>query len=293
MTACGRSQSRDERVSTKSGLIASIGRVLRRTGSQVVAFVAILGRAPRPSSGRASPWPSSLRLLAGAAITIAMVAAAMVYLDAWAIDQVRLIPFQVIQLFDDITDLGLSGWFLFPTSALVIAIAAVATPALGRIANLVLLSIVVRLQFVFFAVAAPGLIFTVLKRLVGRVRPSMLGPFAYMPFSWQPEYASFPSGHSTTAFSAAIALGALFPRARPLFWLYAVTIAASRVIITVHYPSDVIAGALVGGFGAILVRNWFAARRLGFAVAPDGRIVTLPGPSLGRIRMVARKLSGA
>ena len=71
------------------------------------------------------------------------------------------------------------------------------------------------------------------------------------------------------------------------------TIAASRVIITVHYPSDVIAGALVGGFGALLVRNWFAARRLGFAIAPDGRVMALPGPSRHRIRMVARKLRGA
>jgi membrane-associated phospholipid phosphatase len=199
----------------------------------------------------------------------------------------------VLQTFDEITDLGLSGWFLFPTSLLVIALAALATPELGRIANLVLLSLVVRLQFVFFAVAVPGLIFTILKRLVGRVRPSVWGPFAYVPFSWQPEYASFPSGHSITAFSAAVALGILFPRARPIFWLYALTIAASRVIITVHYPSDVIAGALVGGFGAMVVRNWFAARRLGFAIAPDGRVVTLPGPSLRRLKLVARKLSGA
>jgi len=291
MTATGRSQSRDELKSTKSGLIASMRSALRRTGSHLVAFVAILWRAPR--SPRASPWPTRTRLLGGLVVSIAIVAAAMLYLDLWAIEQVRLFSFRVLQTFDDITDLGLSGWFLFPTGALVIAIAAIATPALGRIANLVLLSLVVRLQFVFFAVAAPGLFFTVLKRVVGRVRPSVWGPFAYMPFSWQPEYASFPSGHSTTAFSAAVALGALFPRARLALWLYAVTIAASRVIITVHYPSDVIAGALVGGFGAIVVRNWFAARRLGFAIAPDGRVVTLPGPSLHRIKMVARKLRGA
>jgi undecaprenyl-diphosphatase len=266
---------------------------LRRTGSHLAAFVAILWRAPRPLSRPASPWPSHARLLVGLVISTAIVAAAMLYLDLWAIEQVRLFPFRVLQTFDDITDLGLSGWFLLPTSMLVIVLAALATPALGRTANLVLVSIVVRLQFVFFAIAAPGLFFTVLKRLVGRVRPSVWGPFAYMPFSWQPEYASFPSGHSTTAFSAAVALGALFPRARVAFWLYAVVIAASRVIITVHYPSDVIAGALVGGFGAIVVRNWFAARRLGFAIAPEGRVVTLPGPSLHRIKMVARKLRGA
>jgi undecaprenyl-diphosphatase len=293
MTATGRSQSHDEVAAAKSGLVVSIRSALRRAGSHMVAFVALLWRPPRLSFRRVSPWPSPPRLLAGLVLCIASIAAAMLYLDVWAIDQVRFLPFRVLQIFDDITDLGLSGWFLFPTGLLVIAIAFLATPALGRIANLVLLSIVVRLQFVFFAVAAPGLCFTVLKRLVGRVRPSALGPFAYMPFSWQPEYASFPSGHSTAAFSAAIALGTLFPRARLALWLYALTIAASRVIITVHYPSDVIAGALVGGFGAILVRNWFAARRLGFTIASDGRVVTLPGPSLHRTWMVARKLVGA
>jgi len=170
MTATGRSQSRDEPGSAKSGPMASIGRALRRTGSQLAAFVTILWRAPRPLSRRVLPWPSSVGLLAGSAVAIAVVAAAMLYLDAWAIEQVRFVPFRVLQAFDDFTDLGLSGWFLFPASALVIAIAALATPALGRIANLVLLSIVVRLQFVFFAVAVPGLLFTVLKRLVGRVR---------------------------------------------------------------------------------------------------------------------------
>ena len=63
-------------------------------------------------------------------------------------------------------------------------------------------------------------------------------------------------------------------------WIYAVMIALSRVIITAHHPSDVIAGAIVGAVGALLVRNWFAARRLGFAVRTDGTVFTLPGPSV-------------
>ena len=74
-----------------------------------------------------------------------------------------------------------------------------------------------------------------------------------------------PSGHATTAFAALVAIGAIFPQARALMWIYAVLIALSRVVITAHHPSDVIAGAIVGAVGALLVRNWFAARRLGFA----------------------------
>jgi membrane-associated phospholipid phosphatase len=57
-----------------------------------------------------------------------------------------------------------------------------------------------------------------------------------------------------------------------------------------HYPSDVVAGAVVGALGALLVRDWFAARRLGFAIAADGSVSTLPGPSLARIKRVARSL---
>src|SRR5205823_7007912 len=101
-----------------------------------------------------------------------------------------------------------------------------------------------------------------------------------------------PSGHSTTAFAAAFAIGAVWPRARIPMWTYAAIIAASRVVITAHYPSDVAAGAVVGVFGAIFVRNWFAACRIGFAQHPDGGVMAHPGPTLRRIKRVARRLIG-
>ena len=49
--------------------------------------------------------------------------------------------------------------------------------------------------------------------------------------------------------SALVAIGAIFPQARALMWIYAVLIALSRVVVTAHYPSDVIAGAIVGAVG--------------------------------------------
>ena len=76
-----------------------------------------------------------------------------------------------------------------------------------------------------------------------------------MPFSWKVEYASLPSGHATTAFAAAVAVGALWPRTRPVMWAYALVIAVSRVVLTAHHPSDVLAGALVGALGALLVQG--------------------------------------
>jgi undecaprenyl-diphosphatase len=149
----------------------------------------------------------------------------------------------------------------------------------------------VRIGFVFTAIAVPGLFVTTLKRLIGRARPMVEGnTWAYEPLGWQVEYASLPSGHATTAFSALVALGALFPEARALLWIYAVLIAVSRVVVTAHHPSDVVAGAIVGAVGALLVRNWFAARRLGFWVGSDGAVRKLPGPSLRHLKGALRKL---
>jgi len=173
-----------------------------------------------------------------------------------------------------------------------VTIAAFARNGLGVpiLLMVVLAMMVARLGYVFVAVGLPGLVSTVVKRWIGRVRPSAAGPFAYEPFSWQPEYASFPSGHATTAFAALVAIGIVFPRARPVLWIYALLIAASRVMVSAHYPSDVIAGAAFGAFGALWVRDWFAVRRLGFLVGPDGLVHTKAGPSRRRTKQVAGAL---
>src|SRR5271170_2500665 len=156
-----------------------------------------------------------------------------------------------------------------------------------------------RFGFLFLAVAVPGLFVTIVKRLIGRARPyvgSHDDPFFYMPFVWRPEFASMPSGHATTAASAAVAIGAIWPRTRSIMWLYAAIILLSRVVVLAHHPSDVIGGALVGVVGALLLRSWFAARRLGFSQGSGGQgsggIQTFPGPSWRRIKAAAREVFG-
>ena len=218
-----------------------------------------------------------------AAVAIAVIVATMVLLDAWSVRQARGLPADLLTAARRFTDLGKAGWFLWPLGILLLALVAIYSPAMPRFSRGVLAAWAVRIGFVFTAIAVPGLFVTIVKRH-DRAGPAVrvAGPdvWAYEPFSWHARYASFPSGHATTAFAALVAIGAIFPQARALMWIYAVLIALSRVMITAHHPSDVIAGAIVGAVGAVMVRNWFAARRLGFAVAADGSVQADARPEL-------------
>ena len=263
---------------------------LRRVAANLAAWLALIARPRRFKQSRL--LPPRRRLALGGLAGGLLVAFAMLALDGPGLAISKALPLWVVAAFNEITDFGKSGWFLIPIGGLIVLAAILAAPAAGRATNLVLTSLIVRLGYVFVAIALPSLFVTVVKRLIGRVRPSDLGSFAYMPWSWRPEYASFPSGHGTTAVAAAIAIGALWPKARVPMWIYAATIAASRVVIQAHFVSDVIAAGFVGGFGAILVRNWFAARRLAFVPGRDGAVHAMPAPSWRRVKTVARRLLG-
>jgi membrane-associated phospholipid phosphatase len=253
---------------------------------------------PRPSpappaaegTGGADFVPAWRRLKIQGALAICAVALSMLLLDAPAHEFASGLPAWLIDDAYEITDFGRSGWILVPLGVLILMIALFASRALEPLSRALLAAVVVRLGFIFIAVALPGIVSTVAKRWIGRVRPSAAGPFAYVPFSWRPDYASFPSGHATTAFAALVAFGLVFPRVRPVLWLYALLVAASRVVVSAHYSSDVIAGAAFGAFGALLVRDWFAARRLGFFVGPDGAVHPMAVLSPRRIKQVVGAL---
>ena len=77
-----------------------------------------------------------------------------------------------------------------------------------------------------------------------------------------------PSGHTVTAFAAAVTLGWMAPRLRWSLLGLALLVGISRVVISSHYPSDVIAGAGLGVASAIVLRRAFALRGLGFRWTP-------------------------
>jgi undecaprenyl-diphosphatase len=91
-----------------------------------------------------------------------------------------------------------------------------------------------------------------LKNRYGRLRPCQRpeGPPQRAPI---PDHGSFPSGHTLHAVMAAVVTASMLPAVFPFFILTALLIAMSRVVLGVHYPSDVAAGAALGGILASIL----------------------------------------
>jgi undecaprenyl-diphosphatase len=94
---------------------------------------------------------------------------------------------------------------------------------------------------IFSAIVSQGL-----KQLIYRERPFITHPFIEK-FSDGGD-SSFPSGHTLEAFAMATALSLLFSKKKiviPVF-VWAILVAYSRIALGVHYPSDVMAGVVLG-----------------------------------------------
>jgi membrane-associated phospholipid phosphatase len=159
-----------------------------------------------------------------------------------------------------ITNAGNAIWWLVPTLAVYLAARIVWRSPLWA----------ARALFLFAAVACSGLMVDVLKPLLGRARPVMLFThhvygFTYLHFA--AAYESFPSGHAACATGAGLALGVLAPRYRTLSISIGLLLGFTRVIVTAHYLSDVLAAVLVSVWTVVALERLFARHGMGVCEA--------------------------
>jgi undecaprenyl-diphosphatase len=100
-------------------------------------------------------------------------------------------------------------------------------------------------------------VFLLLKKTIGRKRPCAIEPHCWSTLL-PPDQFSFPSGHTITAFAVATSLGLFYPHLLAGLMFVAASVALSRILLGMHFLSDVLAGAALGaGLGCAAFRLLF------------------------------------
>lgn len=215
----------------------------------------------------------------GGGLFAALLFAPLLFGLAWMVDEkaarvARTLPAGTVKIFDTITDLGASGYMF----ALAAATALAASVAHGRATSARLRAgyevLAARAVYIFIVLAVSGILSQIFKHLIGRARPKLIdqfGIFHFDFFSWKSTLASFPSGHTTTAFAIAAALALFLPRWQAGLLLTAIVIGVSRIAVSAHYPTDVLGGMALGTIVALSVARAMARRGVVFHLV-DGRL---------------------
>jgi undecaprenyl-diphosphatase len=95
------------------------------------------------------------------------------------------------------------------------------------------------------ATAVGIVLFQNLKRASRRQRPCEIEPHCWSAIL-PPDKFSFPSGHSITAFAVALSIGLFYPELQGCLLAVALLIASSRIILGMHFLSDVLVGSTIG-----------------------------------------------
>jgi len=88
-------------------------------------------------------------------------------------------------------------------------------------------------------------LFRTLKHASRRKRPCEIEPHCWASIL-PPDKYSFPSGHSITSFAIALSIGMFYPDLQIVLLVVALLIASSRIILGMHFLSDVLAGSAIG-----------------------------------------------
>jgi membrane-associated phospholipid phosphatase len=210
------------------------------------------------------------------AVLLLTVGVAVVAFDVPTYPWIRSLPDEYRRAFSAFTDIGKAHWILWSTGLLCLALLAQEAARFSFRLRMAVGAAFTYAAFTFYTVAMTGVLALLLKWVLGRARPKLydqVGPveFDILAFNGH-AYTSFPSGHSTTVAALATALALIFPTWRWLIVVAAFWAAFSRIMVSAHYPSDVIAGTLLGMTFTFFTARSLARRRIGFQLSAAGRI---------------------
>ncbi len=206
-------------------------------------------------------WPLGLtrRNCTDYATMVVFVLFVLLFFDVWVSRSVQGWAQEWRDPFTFVIDFGLSEWVLIPAVFVCLPTLALSRLLPFGLARRALLELALLSSFIFLSVGVPGLAANILKRIFGRSRPMQYletRAFRFQTFTNDWSFQGFPSGHATTAMATALVVGFVAPSFFRLFLLIAVIAGVSRVVVGLHYPTDVAAGFVVGAVGAFAVCNF-------------------------------------
>ncbi|MCK7615914.1 phosphatase PAP2 family protein [Roseibium sediminicola] len=246
----------------------------RMRGNMRRAAILFSGRKERAYQNR-DPLPPGQRPQDILAVLLLTVGIAVVAFDVPTYPWLRSLPGEYRSAFRTFTDIGKADWILVSTGITCLALLALEAGRYSFRLRMAIGSLFTYAAFIFYTVAATGLLAIAFKWSLGRARPKLyeeVGPVRFDFLAFDGTFTSFPSGHSTTVAALATALAFIFPAYRWLIIVAAFWLAFSRVMVGAHYPSDVIAGTLLGMTFTFFTVRAMARRRIGFHLTSAGKI---------------------
>lgn len=265
-----------------SGLKKGIGAIAGRFGGNVGANRAFLNNR---RSGKRALQPIRIHGVRYFFVTATMVILAAVVLDLPVGSYRGQWPGEVIGWASQLTDFAQSGWILVPTGVVVLVCYLIDWGRFRARTRLALGKLLSVCAYVFLSVGVSGLIAAILKASIGRARPvhfDELGAFYFNSFTLDASFASFPSGHSTTAGALFAAIAIFFPALRLPALILGLWLGTTRILVGAHYPSDVVAGLAFGAWYAYFSALFFARYGILFTTTDSGWPVRKSGYGLLR-----------
>ncbi len=238
---------------------------------------AVTGRLRRPSiqNGGGAVWNVHMTILLALGLAVSLF---LMQFDAWILEQARLHKTSQSETMQTLTRLGLSKWYLITAGLVLIIAGAKDWQQHGNRGRSRLALFFGQAAYAFAAVALSGLLTNLFKILIERARPRLFeqyGSLHFEPFTAGYDFASYPSGHSTTAGAVTMILMLWFPKWSVPTLAAGMIIAITRIMVGAHYASDVVAGFSVGVLVTLFIARWLAARALVFRIGGHETFPTL------------------